>query len=92
MPVTSSIFFERAGQVPEENERFVERIPVGIRWAPTGAAGGIGPNHMVIGEDMVITQFLGRLRVISNRYRVGANFGLGKDDSKTHIFLLRLCL
>ena len=85
-------FLCQAGQIPEKNEWLMERVLVRIRWAPAGAAGRVGPNHMVIGEDVVITQFLGRLRVISNRYRVGADFGLGKDDSKMHISLLRVCL
>ena len=84
-------FLRKAGQIAEKNEGLMEHVLVRIRWTPAGTARKVGADHMVVGENVVIAQCFGRLRVISNHHRVSADFGLGKNDSKTHISLLVMC-
>ena len=73
------------GEVAEEHEGLVEHVLALVGAAPVGAAGHVGPNDMVEGYEMVVAQRLGRLGVVSDHCRVGADLGLRKDDSYSHV-------
>ena len=73
-----------AGQVPEEHHGLVEHVGVPVRAVPTRAAAGVGAEHVVVDEQVLVTHILDGLGVVFDRRRVGAYLGLGEDHSDTH--------
>ena len=54
--------------------------------------GGIGPQHMVVGQDVGESEALDLLGVGAHRTHVGADLGLGEDDTDSHGRLSTPCL
>ena len=79
------------GEVAEERERFVEGAHVGVGPRPA-ASFGIGAEHVVVGEQVVVAEALHRLRVVAYRDRVGTDLGLGEDCPVAHQLLLVLAV
>src|SRR4029077_3674646 len=65
---------------------------MGVGRTPALAAGRIRADNVIVGQNMMITQRFGCLGEVANDRRVGADFGLWKNDSKTHTCLLMLDL
>jgi hypothetical protein len=55
---------------------------------PARAARWIGPDHVVVGQNVPVAQLFRGLSKVSNSGRIVADFGLGKNDANTHIRLL----
>src|SRR5581483_11951009 len=73
-----------AGDEAEQGERLVEHRLVRVRARPTRIAGGVGAEHVVVGEQVLVAHFLGRLGVGPHAADVGADFVLREDDASLH--------
>ncbi len=65
---------------------------MGVGRPPTGAAGGIGADDMIVGEQMQETKFFSRLGVVSDNGWIVTDFSLRKNYSDSHNLLLLLAL
>src|SRR5215208_6557428 len=55
------------------------RIP-----SPALAVGRIGTEHVIVGEEVFVAEFLGGLSVVSDYFRVGANLRLWESHTYLH--------
>ena len=51
---------------------------------PVRALRDVGAEHVVVGEEVVVAELLGRLRERPHGARVGADLGLREDDAQAH--------
>src|SRR5215207_8369872 len=71
------------GQVAKEGQRLMEHGLVGIS-SPALAVGRIGTEHVIVGEEVFVAEFLGGLSVVSYGFRVGAYLSLGESHTYLH--------
>jgi hypothetical protein len=76
------------GQEPEQDEGFVEHMPVRVWAFPPAGPFGIRAQHVVEREDMGVAHGLHSLRVITDHGRVLPDLYLWEDDAVVHKFLL----
>ncbi len=72
------------GHVAEHDERLVERVGGGVTPAPVRTGGGIGAEHVVVGQDMVEAKPFGGLGVVAEDAGVSADFGLWESNADLH--------
>jgi hypothetical protein len=72
------------GEVTKQNQRLMEWISVALGRPPTRAAGGIGADDMIVGQQVMKAQFFGRLGVVFDGTRIVADFGLWENHSDMH--------
>jgi hypothetical protein len=72
------------GQVAEHDQRLVERRVDVVRAIPGRVHGGVGAQHMVVGQQVGVPELLHPLSVGAHRARVATEFGLREDNSDIH--------
>ena len=72
------------GDVSEQYERLVERRADVIGAAPTFVHRGIGPEHVVVREQVRVPEPVDTLRVRPHRADVASQFGLREHHADTH--------
>src|SRR5207248_2188240 len=72
-------------EIAEEDERFVKRIPVRVRaLPPRGPAGWIGAEHVVVGDDVRVSEILGSLRERGDPSGIVPDLLMRIDDTDAH--------
>ena len=71
--------------VAECHEDFVEHAVLGVAARPRLVVRSVRPQHVVVGDDVGVAQFLGRLHVIAHGDGVGTDFRLGENDPYLHL-------
>ena len=71
------------GEKAEQHEGLVERIGV-LVGTPELVGRGVAAEHVVEGEDVLVSQRFGRLPVVANDRRIVADLGLWKHNAKLH--------
>jgi hypothetical protein len=56
---------------------------VGIS-SPAFSVGGVGTEHMIVGQEVLVTEILGGLGVVSDGFRVGAYLSLRESHAYLH--------
>ena len=77
-------FFGDGGEISIEHEQLVKTVGMFVR-ALEIVRRGVAAEHMVEGQDMVEAEPFHGLGIILDRGWVGADFGLWKDGSDTHV-------
>ena len=72
------------GEVPEEDEELVELVLGRVRPWPVRPLRDVRAEDVVIREEVVVADLLGRLRERPDAARVGADLGLREDDAQAH--------
>src|SRR5215204_819766 len=53
--------------------------------SPVVSVGGVGTEHMIVGEEVLVAEILGGLSVVSDYFRVGAYLTLWESHAYLHI-------
>src|SRR5262249_18326871 len=62
----------------------VERMLVGVRPGQARLARGVGAEHVIVDEEIVVAESLRSLGVVLDGLRVVAEFRLGENNSVLH--------
>src|SRR5262245_272143 len=68
----------------EEHHRFMKWMLVRVGTREASFPVRVGAEHMIVDEEVVVSESLGGLRVVSNRVRIVAEFNLRKDNTIFH--------
>src|SRR5215207_6219541 len=71
------------GQVAKEGQRLMEHGLVRIS-SPAFSVGRIGTEHVIVGEEVFVAEFLGGLNVVSDGFRVGTYLSLRESHTYLH--------
>ena len=77
-------FFGDAGEISVKHEQFVKTVGM-LVGAFEVVCRGVAAEHMIEGQDMVEAEAFHGLRIIFDGGRIGADFGLRKHGSNTHL-------
>jgi hypothetical protein len=69
-----------SSEIREQNEGFMEHVGMTVT-GPIRTAVGVGSQHVVVCQEVVVAKGLCGLCVVSYADRISADLGLGKDDS-----------
>src|SRR5258708_29924491 len=71
-------------QVAKQHQWLVKLVLLGIIATPARAMAGIGPQNMIVDNEMLIAQALHRLDILADRRGVSTDLRLGKCDANLH--------
>src|SRR4029453_7794024 len=68
----------------EQHHGFVEWMFMRVRTGELPLTVRVCPKHVIVGDQVVVAETFGGLRVILDCVGIVADFGLGKDNSVLH--------